>query len=165
MEFKDPLLPHPLHSTVGGGGLVLSPLSAALKNYLIKTWITLTLSSKWHGKWYLIENPRNKKVCYDIEAFFICKKNILLKASRIYLRSKYYGTFGPPDLSIRVKSAVEACKLFEILNILYCPVYWFLYFQIPKHSFPLLSRKLAEKRGEKCANMICHILQANICKV
>jgi hypothetical protein len=48
LGWKEPVLPNPLHSTLGGGGC----FSAALKICLIKkTWITLRLSSKAQWKW------------------------------------------------------------------------------------------------------------------
>jgi hypothetical protein len=44
LGWKEPLLPQSLHCTVGEGGTFF----AALKIFLIKTWITLILSSKAH---------------------------------------------------------------------------------------------------------------------
>jgi hypothetical protein len=49
--WKDPLLPHPLHSPVRGKGKG-GDSSMALKICLIKTWVTLKLSSKAYWKWH-----------------------------------------------------------------------------------------------------------------
>jgi hypothetical protein len=37
-----------------------------LKICLVKTWFTLTLSSKASWKWHFYVKPGNKKVCWDI---------------------------------------------------------------------------------------------------
>jgi hypothetical protein len=45
---SEPLLPHPLHSTVGGRGEGAAVSSAALRIFLVKTQVTLKFSSKAH---------------------------------------------------------------------------------------------------------------------
>jgi hypothetical protein len=60
--WKDPLLTHPLHSPVGGRGKG-GASSRAQKICLIKTWVTLKLSSKACWKWSFNENLWNRKVC------------------------------------------------------------------------------------------------------
>jgi hypothetical protein len=47
--WKEPLLPHPLHSPVRGKG---DASSMALKICFIKTWVTLKWSSKACWKWH-----------------------------------------------------------------------------------------------------------------
>jgi hypothetical protein len=49
--WKEPLLPRPLHSPVRGRGKG-GARSTALKICLIKTWVTLKLSSKAYWKWH-----------------------------------------------------------------------------------------------------------------
>jgi hypothetical protein len=60
--WKEPLLPHPLHSPVRGRGKG-GASSTTLKICLIKTWVTLKLSSKAFWKLHFNENLWNKKVC------------------------------------------------------------------------------------------------------
>jgi hypothetical protein len=49
--WKEPLLPHPLHSPVSWRGKG-DASSTALKICVIKMWVTLKLSSKAHRKWH-----------------------------------------------------------------------------------------------------------------
>jgi hypothetical protein len=85
---KEPLLPHPLHSPVRGRGKRGASYTA-LKICLIKTWVTLKLSSKAYWKWHFKWKPlKLKSLLTSLARHFWLFKNILLKPSRTYFHSK-----------------------------------------------------------------------------
>jgi hypothetical protein len=80
--WKEPLLPHPRHSHVKGRGKG-GASSTALKICLLKTWVTLKLSSKTYWKLHFKWKPMKQKslLRFFLRHFWFLK-NILLQPSR-----------------------------------------------------------------------------------
>jgi hypothetical protein len=107
--WKEPLLPHPLHSPVGGAGEG-GAFSTAFKICLIKTWVTLQFSSKspWNLRFYV--KPL-KKMFAEVffEAFLILN---LLKASCTSFLLKKSSSFYHPAVGLGFSGKIirQICK-------------------------------------------------------
>jgi hypothetical protein len=90
--WKEPLLPHPLNSTVAG------------KICLIKTQVILKLSSKahWNLRFYVKPLKQISLLRY-LARHFLFLKNNLSTASSTFYRSKKKGSFNSIAVRIRVK--------------------------------------------------------------
>jgi hypothetical protein len=101
--WKEPLLPHPLHSSVGGRGEEVASF-AALKICLIKTLFALKLSSKahWNLRFY-VKPLKQKSLLRYLASHFWFFKNNLLTTSSTYYRSNKKGSLNSIAVRIRVK--------------------------------------------------------------
>jgi hypothetical protein len=106
-----------------GGGRGRGEYLAALKIYLIKTWVALTLSSKEHWQWHFYCKPRNKKACQIfcktslIKNFFCCLKHprVIFVQNKMALLVPYQLGFGsrPSSYVVFVKiNRVKALNFF-----------------------------------------------------
>jgi hypothetical protein len=126
MGWKEPLLPHPLHSTVGGGGRLLR----SLKICLIKTQFKLKLSSIEH--WNLrfdVKLLKQKSLLRYFARHFWCFKNNLLTASSTYYRSKKKGSLNSLAVRIRFKVIVsQKCDIMKAWKFKVYPHFSYLIF-------------------------------------